>query len=271
MGARASARGGRESARQRAFFERFKCVRARIRARARRRRRWRRRKARDVDARGMFRDVWARGCGNWGDDDGGGGDVDEAEGRAAVEALRREAMNARARMDEMRRAARREVKSVGTTQAAVESRRRREEAKTFDPRAASRRGYGEARTTTTEWTRVSGCGDALDDDDQGGREESFEAYEERWCAFESSDARVAARDIPWPRSGAWLLRALERALPSHDDPKRAHRTLAKRWHPDKFIQRFGARVDAREREAIELRVKAVYQSAQELWDACSKR
>ena len=179
-------------------------------------------------------------------------------------------MDARARMDEMRRAARREVKSVGTTQAAVESRRRREEAKTFDPRAASRRGYCEARTMTTE-SCVSGCGDALDDDDQSGREESFEAYEERWCAFESSDARVAARDIPWPRSGAWLLRALERALPSHDDPKRAHRTLAKRWHPYKFIQRFGARVDARERETIELRVKAVYQSAQQLWDACSKR
>lgn len=246
---------------------------ARLEVRTARRRRERERARRRLAVRGMFPHAQARdeeADEAWrvgGDDDDGA--LDAAAARAAVEALRREAMEARAKMEEMRRA-RREVKSTGTSRAALESHRRREEAKTFDPRAASRRAYDGGRTTTAACDDNSG--DVFDNDGQNGSHESFEAYEERWCAFERSDeAHVAARDIPWPRSGAWLLRALERALPSTDDPKRAHRALAKRWHPDKFIQRFGARIDAREREAIESRVKAVYQSAQELWDACSKR
>ena len=36
-----------------------------------------------------------------------------------------------------------------------------------------------------------------------------------------------------------------------------------RWHPDKFTQKFGARIPDREKEAVLDKVKSVYQSLQE--------
>jgi len=206
------------------------------------------------------------------DGDDWGNDEDEttfaAEARTTredVEDARRRALEERAKNEERRRG-RNKIIATTTSRAALESHRRREEAKKFDPRAATRREYERGSSSTTSmFSRADDGGVDVDEN------ETFEEHEARWSAFEADVGRITLRDIPWPRSGSWLLRALERALPSNDDPKRAHRALAKRWHPDKFVQRFGTRIDEHEKPAIDARVKDVYQSAQQLWDATVRR
>ena len=143
---------------------------------------------------------------------------------------------------------------------AFESRRRREEEKRFDPRARARRAAsgGEAKT--------SGRDDDDDDDDDGHCGAStLDEYEAAWCAFERramSGARIAFDDVPWPRSGAWLLRqSLANAGDDRDATKRANRAFFVRWHPDKFTQRFGRALVERDRDRIIARASATFRSA----------
>ena len=145
---------------------------------------------------------------------------------------------------------------------AFESRRRREEEKRFDPRARARRAAsgGEAKT--------SGRDDDDDDDDDDDCHcgaSTLDEYEAAWCAFERramSGARIAFDDVPWPRSGAWLLRqSLANAGDDRDATKRANRAFFVRWHPDKFTQRFGRALVERDRDRIIARASATFRSA----------
>jgi NF-kappa-B inhibitor-like protein 1 len=77
-----------------------------------------------------------------------------------------------------------------------------------------------------------------------------------------SGAQIAFDDVPWPRSGAWLLRqSLANAGDDRDATKRAHRAFFVRWHPDKFIQRFGRALVERDRDRIIARASATFRSA----------
>jgi len=140
---------------------------------------------------------------------------------------------------------------------AFESRRRREEEKRFDPRARARRAASGAEAKTS--------GRDGDDDDGHCGASTFDEYELAWCAFElraMSGAQIAFDDVPWPRSGAWLLRqSLANAGDDRDATKRAHRAFFVRWHPDKFIQRFGRALVERDRDRIIARASATFRSA----------
>ena len=176
--------------------------------------------------------------------------VDEAvrdASRARVAAERARAEVCEARAERRREASATRTRARGRREDALESRRRREAAKTFDPRAEARR--------------------AAEDDFDGAR--TMEEHERAWTSFERRVASEASRpvtlaDVPWPRSGAWLIRE---SLGDDEDVARAHRAFARRWHPDKFTQRFGRALAPDEREDIVSRVKEVYQSARQLVEA----
>lgn len=152
---------------------------------------------------------------------------------------------------------------------AAEARRRREEEANFDPRAEVRRNA----KAGTRGTTVFGA----QKDDEDGLGVTLDAHERAWLNFErrveSSDSPATLNEVPWPPSGAWLLRQLEetfRGEAPDEAIKRAHKAIARRWHPDKFAQRFGRLLDARERDQIIARVQNVYQSARQLYDACTR-
>jgi len=171
----------------------------------------------------------------------------------AVDEAVRDASRARAAAERAR----------GRREDALESRRRREAAKTFDPRAEARRA-AEARARASERMTLAS---AAEDDFDGAR--TMEEHERAWTSFERRVASEASRpvtlaDVPWPRSGAWLIRE---SLGDDEDVARAHRAFARRWHHDKFTQRFGRALAPDEREDIVSRVKEVYQSARQLVEA----
>jgi NF-kappa-B inhibitor-like protein 1 len=90
--------------------------------------------------------------------------------------------------------------------------------------------------------------------------------EAEWSRFEVWAATaecVRLQDVPWP--DAWLAEA---AALGEDKPFAAQQTgvarstaelraLQARWHPDRWMGRFGARVRPEEREAVLQRVTAV--------------
>lgn len=181
--------------------------------------------------------------------------------RAAAERARAEVCEARA--ERRREASATRTRARGRREDALESRRRREAAKTFDPRAEARRA-AEARARASERMTLAS---AAEDDFDGAR--TMEEHERAWTSFERRVASEASRpvtlaDVPWPRSGAWLIRE---SLGDDEDVARAHRAFARRWHPDKFTQRFGRALAPDEREDIVSRVKEVYQSARQLVEA----
>lgn len=175
--------------------------------------------------------------------------------RATAAASERERARARERV--------RCGQTATTSRDALAARRRREEEKRFDPRAAARREASRASRATVLLVE-----DASDDG------ASAVEHDAAWRAFE---ARVVGNpsfvvtyaDVPWPPSGEWLARE---ALRTDDaDVSRASRAIAKRWHPDKFIQRFGAALLERDRERIAARVTETYQSARQFVDALTRR
>ena len=233
--ARAAASARRESGRTTRERGDKKCA---ARSRGRRssartwRRRWRRRERRETKRCGRSRD--------------------EGETREGASAL------GRTRGGEERG----RTRGGASSRDAFESRRRREEEKRFDPRARARRAAsgGEAKT--------SGRDDDDDDDDDDDCHcgaSTLDEYEAAWCAFERramSGARIAFDDVPWPRSGAWLLRqSLANAGDDRDATKRANRAFFVRWHPDKFTQRFGRALVERDRDRIIARASATFRSA----------
>ena len=73
-----------------------------------------------------------------------------------------------------------------------------------------------------------------------------------WDAFAAAPpAELRVADVPWPDTGT-LRRGLALGLPGLD-----MRALQARWHPDRFMQRYGARLAAEEREGVMARVTAV--------------
>ena len=80
---------------------------------------------------------------------------------------------------------------------------------------------------------------------------SFAAHERAWAEWIAQDtAPILAEQVPWPR----LAGAEKGTQPLSLSELR---TLQTRWHPDRFMQRFGARIPAEERDALLARVTDV--------------
>mmetsp|Transcript_20860 Transcript_20860/g.71054 ORF Transcript_20860/g.71054 Transcript_20860/m.71054 type:complete len:234 (-) Transcript_20860:90-791(-) len=85
----------------------------------------------------------------------------------------------------------------------------------------------------------------------------WKEHEERWLAFAAageSEGIASEADVPWPPQDAGLLGAAAvaaglslgwplRQRPDESQIKQQHKRAVLRWHPDKFTQKFGKRLD----------------------------
>lgn len=78
----------------------------------------------------------------------------------------------------------------------------------------------------------------------GQSEASWEAFEEK----ASKDGEISLLDIPFPRDGSVFLVG-----------QKDFKKLAMRWHPDKFMQRFGSKLRESQKDDILNQVKATFQ------------
>ena len=188
---------------------------------------------------------------------------------------------------------------------AVEWRRKKIEEKTFDPRAAFRERVKKKKNKNDENDETIG-GDENDKWQSPSvvmrrrreknvtvstRKKSWTELETEWKLFEEKwkDSRgddenenenekqrrrvLRFQDVPFPSSGAGLLTFL---ISSHgpfsedeNGRKKAKRELAKRWHPDKFAQKFSRLLKDEDKEDVMEMVKEIYQSGTALMNTLS--
>ena len=87
-----------------------------------------------------------------------------------------------------------------------------------------------------------------------------EQYETQWARLDALDASAAVRLAMVPELTASSVRRL-------DFDKTRLRAAMLRYHPDKFTQRFGSRLEAGEREAILERVTSSFRNVADVKDA----
>lgn len=188
---------------------------------------------------------------------------------------------------------------------AVEWRRKKIEEKTFDPRAAFRERVKKKKNKNDENDETIG-GDENDKWQSPSvvmrrrreknvtvstRKKSWTELETEWKLFEEKwkDSRgddenenenekqrrrvLRFQDVPFPSSGAGLLTFLiSNHGPFSEDEngrKKAKRELAKRWHPDKFAQKFSRLLKDEDKEDVMEMVKEIYQSGTALMNTLS--
>ena len=115
---------------------------------------------------------------------------------------------------------------------------------------------------------------------------SWTACLPRWAAFEKQPPRpTRLADIPWPPDQSHLLSGMvylemqqqmpegcqhqkgQPALLANATLRSAYRKAAMRYHPDKFMQRYGAVVHPADWAEVAGRVKAITQSLNVQWEA----
>ena len=141
-----------------------------------------------------------------------------------------------------------------------------DEARAWDDDVSERVRQSRAEAAAAKLCQFGGDSDAV----------PWADHETRWAAFEASDASIASdADVPWPPAESGVLSAmatleLEGApspLSAYAAHKRAFRKASMRWHPDKFIHRFGRRIpDAAVRDAVTSRVQQIAQGVNTAWE-----
>jgi hypothetical protein len=128
----------------------------------------------------------------------------------------------------------------------------------------------EARARETAQAAMRAAADASAWVAQGGggsRPPGFEAQERAWEVFVATAGKegghlIRASDIPWPDVSTLVATLEADAKPGGLARPRSVtiaelRTLQARWHPDRFAQRFGSRLEPKERDAVLRRVTEV--------------
>ena len=93
------------------------------------------------------------------------------------------------------------------------------------------------------------------------------AYEAKWATFAAAGAGgppIGFNDVPWPQTDARSL-GLDKRFASLDECKKSFRKVSLRWHPDRFVQAFGARLVEAEREAVLRKVTQISQAINVLY------
>ena len=105
------------------------------------------------------------------------------------------------------------------------------------------------------------CGVIVSQGDVGSRRAKYEA---RWHIFATTDEGKAIRvaDVPWLVEDInqdlqqLTTFVLYGAITPEEQRKRSRAELM-RWHPDKFVAKFGRRLDTKDRQSILEKVKAI--------------
>lgn len=127
--------------------------------------------------------------------------------------------------------------------------------------------------------------EAMSKVDLFGSDEAVElwtSHEKAWEAFEARDdaAPVSYEEVPWPPVTSELLSAMaaaeitkakggEKVTPDSKEAFVAHKRAFKRahlrWHPDKFMHRFGKALDGEDAERIRSKVQEISQAINVSW------
>jgi len=78
-----------------------------------------------------------------------------------------------------------------------------------------------------------------------------EAHDILWEQFCAAEGKVSLADVPLPSTDIL-------ACVGMSDPAQRYKTLLRRWHPDKFLQKFGNRL-AHDQDDVMNTVKATFQ------------
>jgi len=173
---------------------------------------------------------------------------------------------------------------------AVKFRKKKIEEKSFDPRAEFReRVKKKNESSCFDWQRpkVVLRRQKNEEKEEGGViiEKSWNQLENEWKQFDekckamnsnnnnAQDAvgvkKISFHEVPFPRSGAALVMFLtskqgpfgnEFLENKENGKKKAKRELAKRWHPDKFAQKFANKIKDEDVLDVLEAVQDVYQS-----------
>jgi len=99
----------------------------------------------------------------------------------------------------------------------------------------------------------------------------WERHDEAWASFQANPPKpLLPSNVPWPPCNTDVLEFAEK-LWAPGSPKRAYRVACRRWHPDKFLQRFGELVPQTEIESLTSRVNEVFQAVTAQWETVQSR
>jgi len=99
----------------------------------------------------------------------------------------------------------------------------------------------------------------------------WERHDEAWASFQAKPPNpLLPSSVPWPPCNTDVLEFTEK-LWAPGSPKRAYRVACRRWHPDKFLQRFGELVPQTEMDGLTSRVNEVFQAVTAQWETMQRR
>lgn len=99
----------------------------------------------------------------------------------------------------------------------------------------------------------------------------WERHDEAWASFQAKPPNpLLPSNVPWPPCNTDVLEFTEK-LWAPGSPKRAYRVACRRWHPDKFLQRFGELVPQTEIDDLTSRVNEVFQAVTAQWEVQQRR
>jgi hypothetical protein len=99
----------------------------------------------------------------------------------------------------------------------------------------------------------------------------WERHDEAWASFQAKPPNpLLPANVPWPPCNTDVLEFTEK-LWAPGSPKRAYRVACRRWHPDKFLQRFGELVPQTEIDSLTSRVNEVFQAVTAQWEVVQRR
>lgn len=185
---------------------------------------------------------------------------------AAAKRVGEEEEKMRRAYDEMREDERRKEEAEWSQEEA-EARRAAEEAHEELRRAReAEKKANSARAEAEEARRRSFNSNPSSRHNQTRSSERFVDPEEAWAKFEkraSSEAHIITlNEVPTITSSQ-----LHGKYPSYQQREGVFKKLAKRWHPDKFLQKFGGQMVKKEEERIMERVK---ENMQVIQNVCQK-
>lgn len=94
-------------------------------------------------------------------------------------------------------------------------------------------------------------------------------YEKKWSTFSTTcNLGIGVGDIPFPVSAGKegeMREVLLYGVPPEDQRKRIRSEILK-WHPDKFLQRWGGRLQESAKESVLERVNSVFHAVQEIYE-----
>lgn len=99
----------------------------------------------------------------------------------------------------------------------------------------------------------------------------WERHDKAWADFQAKPPNpLLPSSVPWPPCNGDVLEFAEK-LWAPGSPKRAYRVACRRWHPDKFLQRYGELVPQAEMTDLTSRVNEVFQAVTAQWESVQRR